>query len=98
MTYMCDECGTTLEYNSIDDSYWCNTCVWYIQPKDVKKRIDFEIPQSTQDVEPAVYSIDYTPENIDRVKIDNRPQPKGSFAELQHKGLRIISYSEENPK
>jgi hypothetical protein len=97
-SYVCDVCGTKLEYNSIDDSYWCNTCVRYIQPKDVKKTVDFEIPQSAQDIEPAVYSIDYTLGDTDRVKIDNQPQPKGSFAELQHKGLRIISYSEENPK
>jgi hypothetical protein len=96
-SYICDVCQTTLQYNDIDKSYWCNTCVLYIQTKDVKKTVDFEVPQSVQNVEPAVYSIDYTLGDTDRVKIDHRPQPKGSFAELQRKGLRITDYREETP-
>jgi hypothetical protein len=68
-SYICDVCQTTLQYNDIDKSYWCNTCVLYIQTKDVKKTVDFEVPQSVQNVEPAVYSIDYTLGDTDRFKI-----------------------------
>jgi hypothetical protein len=97
-SYVCDVCGTRLEYNSIDDSYWCSECVRYVQSKDVKKQVMFEIPTDIKDITPAITSIDYTLGDTDRVKIDHRPQPKGSFAELQRKGLRITDYREETPK
>jgi hypothetical protein len=95
--YVCDTCGGTLEYNKTDDSLWCNTCVSYVQPKDAKKTVSFEIPQpqNSEDNTPLVSC----PDNIDygQMQIDNQPTPKGIFAELQRRGLRITNYQEYNP-
>src|SRR5919109_167224 len=77
--YVCDTCGTVLEYNKIDDSYWCNgTCVRYVQPKDAKKAVAFEIPQpqNSEDNTPLVSCGD-TPMIEPR-----KAEPKGVFVEM----------------
>jgi hypothetical protein len=64
----------------------------YIQPKNAKKTVAFEIPVNIQNVEPAVSCPD-TPDLTD-IQIEHQPEPAGGFKMLQNKGLRITSYSE----
>jgi hypothetical protein len=86
LSYVCDVCKTALQYNGIDKSYWCNTCVRYIEPKDVKKVVDFEIPQSVQDITPAAVCIDSP--GFDDVSVKKKVR----------EGLKITSYhDEDNP-
>jgi hypothetical protein len=85
-----------LQYNEIDKSYWCNTCVKYTEIKDAKKVVDFEIPQSAQDIMPAAVCIDSP--GFDDVSVKKKVQYKGGIKALAERGLKITSYyDEDNP-
>ena len=90
--HTCGACGGSLEYNRIDDSYWCNTCVIYVDVKNVKRSVSYDIPQSTENIVPDIVSIDF--DFNKKVEIDHTPQPRGVLARMQEKGLKITSYTE----
>jgi hypothetical protein len=100
-SYICDKCGFQLGHIKGDDDnmLWCSKCMCYYSPEidDVKKSVPFEIPADVHDITPAITSVDYTLGDTDRVSIRHELTPKGSFTEIQKKGLRLTSYKENNP-
>jgi hypothetical protein len=90
---LCPYCDKTLlrltDHGGNNHTYYCNTCQVSHLSETTRK-----IPKlGTQhkEVEPAVTSIDFTPD----VSIHREPEPKGAFAELQKKGLKITNYKED---
>jgi len=100
-SYICDKCGFQLGHSRGDDDnmLWCSKCMCYYSPEidDVKKSVPFEIRADVHDITPAITSVDYTLGDTDRVSIRHELTPKGSFTEIQKKGLRLTSYKENNP-
>ena len=89
-----DECGTcdaTLEYSKVENAGWCSSCVMWYELSTAKKSIPFDIP-TAEDIKPDIVSIENS--YSDDVSIKPQPEPKGSFAELKRRGLRITTYDE----
>jgi ssDNA-binding Zn-finger/Zn-ribbon topoisomerase 1 len=57
-THTCGTCGGELDYSKIDDSYWCNNCVIYVDVKNVKRNVSYDLPQSTENIVPDIVSVD----------------------------------------
>ena len=94
-TYVCD-CGTVLQYDKIENAGWCNTCIRWIQVKDAKKTVPFEIPvkQEEDNNTTPLVSCGDTP-GLDDVRLDHQPDLKGGFLALSKKGtIRFTSYNE----
>jgi hypothetical protein len=91
--YICNICNGVLQYDKMENAGWCNQCIKWIQLKDVKKTVSFEVPQP-RNTETLVSCPDFT--NTRDVSVHKEPEPKGTFARLKEKGLRITNYREDN--
>jgi hypothetical protein len=97
-TYFCNNCSRTL--NKLIDSsggenisYYCNHCSIEVLPSFTELRSASKLSVPDGPVESP--SVSYTP----AVKIGRQPiEPKGTFAELKKKGIKIKNYQEHKPK
>ena len=72
-----------------NSSLWCRTCsIEYPDGNEVRKKSKLETPN--KNTEPCVTSIQTNMR--DKVEIKHTPEIRGSFLELQKKGLRIKDY------
>jgi hypothetical protein len=92
--YSCSWCNRTLskliDSGGQNPCYYCNYCQMSFEPSETQIRKKSKLGTQREEVEPAVASIqtDITKE----VEIRHVPPIRGSFAELQKKGLKITDY------
>jgi hypothetical protein len=78
-----------LDYSGRNPNWYCSRCsINYDNPSDTKSQSYLGIPAKSNDSSPAV---SYPPEP----SIGKQPvEPKGGFAALKARGLKIINYKE----
>lgn len=91
--YYCNYC----QYNLVkisEEEWYCNHCKTSAFPNIEQLRSKSKISTPIGlNLEPC---LSYLPEPYDLSK--NPIEPKGTFAELQKRGIKITSYKEESPK
>lgn len=91
-SYLCSFCNCTL--SKLQDAgqnnimYFCTRCSIEFDPESENLRKESKITVPDRNVEPAITSIDATPD----VSIRYEPELKGAFKSLKEKGLRFTSY------
>jgi DNA-directed RNA polymerase subunit RPC12/RpoP len=97
-SYLCSFCNQTLirltDAGMNNTSYWCRNCSVEFNPEDENLRKESKLIVPDRNIEPAITSVG----NIPDVNIRHEPEIKGTFKELQRKGLKITHYEEHNPK
>lgn len=86
--YVCNFCNRTLGKLS-DNTFWCNNCNIEFRPEEVRKKQRLQVPQG-QDKETLVAT---TPDPVSQFE-HKPPELKGTFAELQKRGIKIKDYRE----
>jgi len=96
-TYYCINCNRTLnkliDSSGQNTSYYCNHCSIEVLPsvEDVRSKSKWVTPDGP--IEEPYTS--YPPE----ISIGKQPvEPKGTFAELKKKGMKITNYRDEKGK
>jgi hypothetical protein len=90
--FVCSWCNCSLvrlsDKNNQSERWFCRNCSIEFDPEDEKIRHKQRLSIPAEDVEPAIASIDVTPD----VSILHEPKLRGGFTELQKKGLKIKDY------
>jgi hypothetical protein len=93
--FECKWCRRIIYTKFTNDSIWCNSCqsetIFTKDTKPIKKSIKAEVVDNS---EIFVTSIQYNFNDMVR-HVGQKPEPKGSFAELKKRGVRITSYEEK---
>jgi len=89
---VCPKCNFILQMRLTGgDTIVCYYCQREIKLGETQTISAIEDPNKTT-IKPDIVSIDYDYERD--VTITKQPEPKGTFAEMQKKGIRITSYQE----
>jgi hypothetical protein len=92
--YICSWCQRTLskliDSGGQNPCYFCNSCQISFDPSEIPTRKKSKLGTQHEEVEPAVASIQNTPD----VSIRHEPELRGGFAALAKKGtIRFTSYN-----
>src|SRR5215216_2638373 len=90
--FECKWCNRIIYGKFTDDSIWCNSCNSETLLKDIKpikKPLKAEVIDNTETLIASPTSVSYTEYYKDKVSIYHKVEPKGTFAEMQKRGIKI---------
>lgn len=94
-TYYCNYCNCNLIKLSADE-YYCNRCSISQYPAQEEVQSNSRITTPTGPNDEALIS--YPPDPNEQFLSDKKPEYKGTFKELERRGIKITNYEEHIPK
>jgi ribosomal protein L37AE/L43A len=95
--WICPWCSTIIQARKSRREIDCRNCNATVDlgagPNKAQETKTIVDPNKSRDIEPCVVSIDYNPNDMVS-HTGKKPTPKGSFAAMQKKGIRITNYNE----